>query len=108
MVRETDHPESFTVSVTAMTFFFSFSEGFPNINAMAAGTEAKAKADEYAPLPKAGEKCWISGDYLIYEFDKKPQMGTIILKIRFSRKMENRIVPWRSWATGHALHEGRP
>ena len=38
-------------------------------------------------LPKAGEKCWINGDhYLIYEFDKKPQMGTIILKIQVFTK----------------------
>ena len=73
--------------VTAMTFFFSSYEGLPSLNAMAAGTEAKAKADAYAPLPKAGEKCWISGDhYLIYEFDKKPQMGTIILKIQVFTK----------------------
>jgi len=73
--------------ITALTFFSSFSEGFPRIDAMAAGTKAKAKADEYAPLPKAGEKCWISGDhYLIYEFDKKPQMGTIILKIQVFTK----------------------
>ena len=73
--------------IPVITLFFSSSEGLPGINAMAAGTEAKGKADAYPPLAKAGEKCWINGDhYLIYEFDKKPQMGTIILKIQVFTK----------------------
>jgi len=73
--------------VTTMTFLFRSSEDFPSFNAIAAGTEAKGKADAYPLLPKAGEKCWINGDhYLIYEFDKKPQMGTIILKIQVFTK----------------------
>ena len=77
----------FLYLVTAMTFFFRLLEGFPSLNAMAAGSEAKGKADAYAASAKAGEKCWINGDhYLIYEFDKKPQMGTIILKIQVFTK----------------------
>src|SRR5512139_1908406 len=40
-----------------------------------------------APVLKAGQKTWIGEDYyFIYEFDKKPQMGTIIMKIQVFTK----------------------
>ena len=39
------------------------------------------------PVLKAGQKTWIGEDYyFIYEFDKKPQMGTIIMKIQVFTK----------------------
>jgi hypothetical protein len=45
-------------------------------------------ADKSAvPILKAGQKTWIGEDYyFIYEFDKKPQMGTIIMKIQVFTK----------------------
>jgi hypothetical protein len=45
-------------------------------------------ADKSAvPVLKAGQKTWIGEDYyFIYEFDKKPQMGTIIMKIQVFTK----------------------
>ena len=50
-------------------------------NAFAAA--AKGGGEEHKPLPKAGEKCWIGDDtYFIYSFDKKPKLGTAILKIQ--------------------------
>lgn len=104
----------FLYLVTAMTFFFSSYEGFPGLNAMAAGSEAKGKADAYAPLPKAGEKCWINGDhYLIYEFDKKPQMGTIILKIQVFTKNGKQDSPFEivgdsGMPTMKGAHESGP
>jgi len=45
--------------------------------------EAKEAAPAPVALPGAGEKCWIGNDYyFIYSFDKKPKMGTVILKIQ--------------------------
>ncbi len=42
---------------------------------------------EYAKLPGAGKKCWIGDSlYFTYEFDKKPKMGTAILKVKLFDK----------------------
>jgi hypothetical protein len=39
------------------------------------------------PVLKAGQKYWIGEQYyFIYDFDKKPQMGTIIIKIQVFSK----------------------
>jgi hypothetical protein len=39
------------------------------------------------PVLKAGQKHWIGEQYyFIYEFDKKPQMGTIIMKVQVFSK----------------------
>ncbi len=39
------------------------------------------------PLLKAGQKHWIGEEYyFIYNFDKKPQMGTIIMKVQVYAK----------------------
>lgn len=39
--------------------------------------------ESYVELKKAGQKNWIGEDYYFtYEFDKKPQLGTVILKIQ--------------------------
>ena len=45
-------------------------------------------ADKSAvPVLKAGQKHWIGEQYyFVYEFDKKPQMGTIIMKIQVFTK----------------------
>jgi hypothetical protein len=47
----------------------------------------QAQEPEFKNLPKAGKKCWIGEvSYFIYEFDKKPKMGTAILKIQLFDK----------------------
>jgi len=45
-------------------------------------------ADKSAvPVLKAGQKHWIGEQfYFVYEFDKKPQMGTIIMKVQVFSK----------------------
>ncbi|HAO19327.1 MAG TPA: hypothetical protein DCQ37_01830 [Desulfobacteraceae bacterium] len=44
-------------------------------------------ADIYETLPGQGKKCPIGKDYYFtYSFDKKPQLGTIILKIELFDK----------------------
>jgi len=44
-------------------------------------------ADSYETLPGQGKKCPIGKDYYFtYSFDKKPQLGTIILKIELFDK----------------------
>ena len=45
-------------------------------------------------LPAAGKKCVINDDYyFIYRFDKKPQLGTIIIKIELYNKEGKRDSP---------------
>lgn len=53
-------------------------------NALAASaTGGKGSEEAASPSLKAGEKIKIDeGHYFIYDFDKKPQMGTAILKVR--------------------------
>ncbi|MCU0596032.1 MAG: hypothetical protein MUC98_11315, partial [Desulfobacterota bacterium] len=50
-------------------------------------SEVRAADKSSVPVLKAGQKHWI-GDhyYFIYNFDKKPQMGTIIMKIQVFTK----------------------
>ncbi len=45
-------------------------------------------ADKSAvPVIKAGQKTWIGEEYyFVYDFDKKPQMGTIIMKLQVFAK----------------------
>ena len=45
-------------------------------------------ADKSAvPVLKAGQKTWIGDEYyFVYDFDKKPQMGTIIMKVQVFSK----------------------
>ena len=51
------------------------------------GSKAAEGPSAYAPLPPAGSQCWIGGDYyFIYGFDKKPKMGTAVLKIQLFSK----------------------
>ncbi len=39
------------------------------------------------PVLKAGQKHWIGDEsYFVYTFDKKPQIGTIIMKIQVFSK----------------------
>ena len=43
--------------------------------------------EEYAPLKKPGKKNWIGSEYyFIYNFDKKPKLGTVIVKIQLFSK----------------------
>jgi hypothetical protein len=42
-----------------------------------------AEAPDFAAMPGPGEKVQIGNDYyLIYGFDKKPKMGTVIMKVQ--------------------------
>jgi len=62
-------------------------EGGPKVVATAPSCEAKEAPPVYNPLPGAGQKVWIGQEYyFIYSFDKKPQMGTVILKIQLFDK----------------------
>jgi hypothetical protein len=53
-------------------------------NAAASGTE---HAPAYPPMPGPGKKVSIGKDYyFIYGFDKKPSMGTVIMKVEVYTK----------------------
>lgn len=44
--------------------------------------QALTTEETFEFLPDAGDKCPIGNDYyFVYSFDKKPQLGTIILKV---------------------------
>lgn len=46
-----------------------------------------APEPEFKDLPNAGKKCWIGEvNYFVYEFDKTPKMGTVILKVQLFDK----------------------
>ena len=46
----------------------------------------------YKDLPGAGKKCWIGeSTYFTYKFDKKPKLGTAILKVQLFDKEGARI-----------------
>jgi len=58
---------------------------------MKAGEAAgSGQAPVYTAMPGPGQKVQIAnGDYLIFDFDKKPKMGTVIIKVRvFNSKGE--------------------
>ncbi len=43
--------------------------------------------ETYEPIPKAGKKYWIGKEYYFkYSFDKKPRLGTLIVKIQLFNK----------------------
>jgi hypothetical protein len=47
-----------------------------------ASASGKEQAKAYSPMPDSGKKVPIgSGYYLIYGFDKKPKLGTVIMKV---------------------------
>jgi hypothetical protein len=53
---------------------------------------AAAETPVYKDLPGAGKKCWIGNAlYFTYKFDKKPKLGTAILKVQLFEKKGARI-----------------
>jgi hypothetical protein len=57
--------------------------------------KAKANAPECRELPGYGKKCWIGQDfYFTYKFDKKPKMGTAILKVMLYDKADKQVKDW--------------
>lgn len=50
-------------------------------------SEVRAADKSTGPVLKAGQKHWIGEEYyFVYNFDKRPQMGTIIMKIQVFTK----------------------
>jgi hypothetical protein len=49
----------------------------------------------YKPLPGPKKKCWIDeAVYFTYEFNEKPKLGMIILKVRVFNKKGDKIIPF--------------
>ncbi|MDH7500955.1 MAG: hypothetical protein QHH30_11305, partial [candidate division NC10 bacterium] len=56
------------------------------------GVAAHSEEPDYPQLPGFGQKCWIGEEYYFtYQFDKRPQMGTAILKVQLFEKSGMRI-----------------
>jgi hypothetical protein len=62
-------------------------EGGSRMAAIVPACEAKEAPPVYNPLPGAGQKVWIGQEYyFVYSFDKRPQIGPVILKIQLFDK----------------------
>ena len=56
---------------------------------------SKAKGPECSELPGYGKKCWIGQDfYFTYKFDKKPKMGTSVVKVMIFNKQNKQVKDW--------------
>ena len=57
-----------------------------------AGAIVTPQEPVYTDLPAAGKKCWIGEAYYFkWKFDKKPKLGTAILKVQLFDKTGTRI-----------------
>ena len=57
-----------------------------------AGAIVTPQEPVYTDLPAAGKKCWIGdSQYFTYKFDKKPKLGTAILKVQLFDKTGARV-----------------
>ena len=66
-------------------------EGHPSGGSPASAVSPAEKAPVFLPMPGLGEKVAINNDYyIIYGFDKKPKMGTVILKVSVYTKDGNK------------------
>jgi hypothetical protein len=71
----------FILILAPLPLFFYYGGEARSASGPAAGS-AVEKAPVYAPMPGPGKKVPIEGGYyLIYGFDKKPKLGTIIMKV---------------------------
>jgi hypothetical protein len=71
------------ILLTTVFFLPSLSSGAMHKGGhMAAGTAFAAQTPDYPPMPAPGKKVPLgSGYYMIYGFDKKPRLGTAIMKV---------------------------
>jgi hypothetical protein len=61
---------------------------------MSAQGTSQAKI-EWTPVPGPNKKCPVNADYFFkYDFDKKPQMGMVILKIQVFNKNGEQVTPY--------------
>jgi hypothetical protein len=66
---------------------YLFAHILPLVLFLMAGLPGVTMGETYEPLPGPGKKCWIGKDYYFtYSYDKKPQMGTVILKVELFDK----------------------
>lgn len=59
---------------------------------LAAALPLRAEEAQYEPLAGEGKTCKIGSDYsFIYKFDKKPQLGVLILKLQVTDKAGGQV-----------------
>jgi hypothetical protein len=71
----------------------------PSAKASTGGAAATDKPEEskqaWNALPGYGKKVWIGQDfYFTYKFDKKPKMGTSIIKVMLFDKKNKQVKDW--------------
>ena len=65
-------------------------------SALAQSVPPKPADVVWTPVPGAGKKCPLNGDYYFkYEFNEKPKMGMSILKIQVFDAKNNQVVPFK-------------
>jgi len=71
------------ISLLALPLYGESGKGQKNIaDKSASRVSAARQAEIFTPMPDPGKKVPIgSGSYLIYKFDKKPKLGTVIMKV---------------------------
>ena len=72
------------ISIQPLSLYGEDYQGHKPIVAKSAGSE---QTPVYAPMPGPGKKVAIGNDsYIIYGFDKKPKLGTVIMKVEVFTK----------------------
>jgi hypothetical protein len=80
---------------TALPAFAQHCGNCPNAAKAAVADSSKAKDPECSELPGYGKKCGIGQDfYFTYKFDKKPKMGTSIVKVMIFNKQNKQVRDW--------------
>ena len=72
------------LSVLPLSLYGEDHQGHKTAGVKGPGSE---QATAYPPMPEPGKKVMTGGDqYIIYGFDKKPKLGTVIMKVEVFTK----------------------
>ncbi len=72
----------FAATVVQAPVYAADHKGHTSDGPTASPASSAEQAPVFPPMPGLGEKVTINNDYyVLYDFDKKPKMGTVILKV---------------------------
>lgn len=82
---------AFAATMTHTPLYAAGHEGHTSGGSSASAATSAAQTPVFPLMPGLGEKVAINNDYyIIYGFDKKPKMGTVILKVSIYTKDGNK------------------
>jgi hypothetical protein len=80
-----------TAAMPHASLYAAGQEGHTTGGSSASAVSSVQQTPVFSPMPGFGKKVAINNDfYLIYDFDKKPKMGTVILKVSVYTKDGNK------------------